>query len=103
MTEGCLFKSSNYNYYLINSIATYTMLAVEFGTFKNCFIQIEDFDYELIEFNSTNIKKLLDNYDEFNDYISYSNLKEFNYIIYNNKTYYIRNWTDVFNFAAGRI
>ncbi len=104
MTEGCLYKKDIDNtYYLINSIATYTMLAVEFGTFKNCFIQKEEFDYELIEYNPDNIKNLLDNYSEFKDYINYADLKDFNIIIYNDKNYYIRSWLDVFNFAAGRI
>lgn len=104
MTEGCLYKKKNENgLYLINSIATYNMLAVEFGTFKNCFIQKENFDYELIEYTIENIKIVLDNYCEFKDYINYSNMKDFNIIIYNDKNYYIRSWLDVFNFATGRI
>jgi hypothetical protein len=102
MTEGCLYKGNN-NYYLISSIASYTMLAIEFETFKNCFIQKEDFDYELIHYTPNNIKELLDNYEEFKDYINYSALNDFNIITYNNKNYYIRSWLDVFNFAAGRI
>lgn len=102
--EGCLYKNNSTDtYYLINSIATYTMLAVEFETFKNCFIQIDNFDYELIQFNLTNIKNLLDKYTEFNSYIDYSNLSDFNIISYNNRNYYIRSWLDVFNFATGRI
>ena len=103
--EGCLYKKINEKYYLINSIATYTMLAVEFGTFKHCFISLEDFNdfFDLIEYNHTNVKLLLDEYEEFSDYINYSSLKDFNLIIYNNKNYYIRSWLDVFNFAAGRI
>jgi hypothetical protein len=103
--EGCLYKKINEKYYLINSIATYTMLAVEFGTFKNCFISLENFDdfFDLIEYNHTNVKLFLDEYEEFTDYINYSSLKDFNLIIYNNKNYYIRSWLDVFNFAAGRI
>jgi len=104
MTEGCLYKgNSNDTYYLINSVATYTMLAVEFGSFKNYFIHIENFDYEFIEYNPINIKNLLDKYSEFNGYINYSNLTDFNLISYNNRNYYIRSWLDVFNFAAGRI
>jgi hypothetical protein len=102
MTEGCLYKGND-NYYLISSIASYTMLVVEFETFKNCFIQIEDFEYELIDYTPDNIKELLDNYNEFKDYINYSSLNDFNIISYNNKNYYIRSWLDVFNFAAGRI
>ena len=97
--EGCLYKNNSTDtYYLINSIATYTMLAVEFETF-----QIDNFDYELIQFNLTNIKNLLDKYTEFNSYIDYSNLSDFNIISYNNRNYYIRSWLDVFNFATGRI
>lgn len=104
MTEGCLYKKiSDNSYYLVNSIATYTMLAVEFGTFKNCFLQKEDFEYELIEYNTNNIKTLLDNYCEFRDYINYSDMKDFNIIIYNDRTYYIHSWLDVFNFATGRV
>jgi hypothetical protein len=102
MTEGCLYKGNN-NYYLISSIASYTMLAIEFETFKNCFIQIEDFNYDYIPYTVHNIKILLDNYEEFKDYIDYSDFKDFNIISYNNKNYYIRSWLDVFNFAAGRI
>jgi len=100
MSEGCLYKDND-NYYLISSIASYTMIVFEFKTFKKCFIQIEDFDYELIDYTPDNIKELLDNYEEFKDNIYYSDLKDFEIIsyLYNKKNYYIRSWLDVFNFA----
>jgi hypothetical protein len=103
--EGCLYqKYDEVKYYLITRAATYTVIAVEFESFISCFIQNENFDtyFKQIEFNSTNIKHLLQNYHEFNDLIDYSNLNDFNTIIYNNKVYIIKNWKDVFNFAAGR-
>lgn len=103
--EGCLYQKYDTKYYLISRIATYNNIAVEFETFNSCFIQNENFSekYELIEFNSNNIKKLLAKYNDFNELIDYSNLNDFNTIIYNQNIYIIKNWTDLFNFAAGRI
>jgi hypothetical protein len=103
--EGCLYRKCDNRYYLINTIATYNYIAIEFDTFISCFIQNENFNvkYELIEFNSANVKMLLDNYDEFNGYIDYGNLDEFYHISYNDKIYIIKSWRDVFNFVAGRI
>jgi hypothetical protein len=103
--EGCLYRKCDNKYYLINTIATYNYIAVEFETFISCFIQNENFDikYELIDFNSYNVKMLLDNYEEFQEFIDYSNLDDFNTITYNQKIYIIKNWKDVFNFVAGRI
>jgi hypothetical protein len=103
--EGCLYRKCDNRYYLINTIATYNYIAVEFDTFISCFIQNENFNvkYELIEFNSNNVKMLLNTYDEFKGYIDYENLDEFNRITYNEKIYIIKNWRDVFNFVAGRI
>ena len=46
---------------------------------------------------------VLDSYDEYKDNINYSNLKDFNQIVYNERIYYIRSWLDVFDFASGRI
>ena len=102
--EGCLYQKYDDKYYLINRAATYTVVAVEFESFVSCFIQNENFDeqFKHIEFNSNNIKNLLQNYEEFNDLIDYSSLNDFNRIIYNDKIYIIRSWKDVFNFAAGR-
>ena len=100
--EGCLYKN-NENYYLINNIATYNILVLEFETFRSYFISKDNFDYEIIEYNSDNIQQILDNYSEFKDYIDYTFLKDFNQITYNNRIYYFRSWNDVFNFAAGRI
>jgi hypothetical protein len=100
MYEGCLYKGND-NYYLISSIASYKILAVEFKTFKQYSMEIENFDYKLIDYTPDNIKELLDNYEEFKDNIYYSDLKDFEIISYlnNNKNYYIRSWLDVFNFA----
>lgn len=99
--EGCLYKYND-KYYYINNIASHNMLALEFGTFKSCFIKKDNDNYEIIDFNPDNIQQLLDDYDEFKNYINYSNLKDFNQIDYNERNYYIRSWLDVFNFAAGR-
>ena len=103
--EGCLYKRYDDKYFLISRTASYTFIAVEFETFISCFIQNENFNREftLIEFNSNNIKAILQNYEEFNGLIDYSNLNDFNTIIYYDKIYIIKNWTDVFNFAAGLI
>ena len=102
--EGCLYRRCD-KYYLINTIATYNYIAVEFDTFISCFIQNENFDikYELIDFNAYNVNMLLNNYIEFSDCIDYSNLDDFNTITYNQKIYIIKNWKDIFNFVAGRI
>lgn len=103
--EGCLYRKCDNTYYLINTIATYNYIAIEFGTFNSCFIQNENFEikYDLIEFNVHNVKILLDGYEEFYEFIDYSNLNDFNTITYNQKIYIIKNWKDLFNFVAGRI
>lgn len=102
--EGCLYKKCD-NYYLIITAATYNYVAVEFGSFTSCFLQNDNFEanFDLIEFNVDNVKMLLDNYDEFYDFIDYSNLNDFNTITYNRKIYIIKTWKDLFNFVAGRI
>lgn len=106
--EGCLYKKYDDKYYLIHRIAMYNYIAVEFESFISCFIQNENFDdkYSMIEFNSKNIKNLLEQYDEFNEInglIDYSNLNDFNTITYNKKIYIIKNWSDLFDFVAGQI
>jgi hypothetical protein len=60
-------------------------------------------NFELVEYNSSNIKLILDDFEEFKDLIDYSNLNDFNTIIYNDKNYIIKTWKDLFNFVAGRI
>jgi|688.fasta_scaffold760219_2 hypothetical protein len=103
--EGCLYKNNDNKYYLINTTATYNHIAVEFETFSSCFIQNENLNetFTKIKFSAKNMQEILDSYDEFNGYIDYSDLNEFNHIAYYNKIYIIRNWTDVYNFVAGRI
>lgn len=103
--EGCLYRRYDDKYFLINRIATYNNIAVEFETFNSCFIPNEDFDrnFEIIEYNSSNINLILNNFEEFKDLIDYSNLNDFNTITYNGKIYIIKSWKDVFNFVAGRI
>ena len=64
MSKGCLYKDND-NYYLISSIAFDKILAFEFKTFKQFSIEIEKFDYKLIDYTPDNIKELLDNYEEF--------------------------------------
>jgi hypothetical protein len=60
-------------------------------------------NFKLVEYNSSNIKLILDDFEEFKDLIDYSNLNDFNTIIYNDKNYIIKTWKDLFNFVAGRI
>lgn len=103
--EGCLYRKTIDNrYYLITTKATYTYIAVEFETFSNCFIQDENFNetFEKVKFTAENIKQLLDNFNTFNGNIDYNNLDEFNQIIYNQRMHIIKNWMDIYNFAAGR-
>lgn len=100
--EGCLYKKDD-KYYLINNIAAYYILVLEFETLNSYFISKDKFDYDIIEYNSNNIRMVLDSYDEYKDNINYSNLKDFNQIVYNERIYYIRSWLDVFDFASGRI
>lgn len=100
--EGCLYKSS-INYYLVNSVAAYTVIATEFETFNSKFISIDNiYEFDEIEFSAKNVKNILDNYIEFKDKIDYTWLDEFNEIIYNRKVYIIKNWTNLYNFVAGR-
>jgi hypothetical protein len=100
--EGCLYKRFDDKYYLIDQIGMYNYIAVEFDSFDSCFIQNENFadKYTLIEFNSENIKKLLETYE---GYIDYSDLNDFNTITYNRKNYIIRNWSDLIDFVAGQV
>jgi hypothetical protein len=86
----------------------YNYIAIEFESFISCFIQNENFydNYSIIDFNSKNVKNLLQQYDEFNEkngFIDYSNLNEFNTITYNQKIYIIKNWSDLFDFVAGQV
>jgi hypothetical protein len=101
--EGCLYKSNDDKYYLIEQIAMYNNIAVEFESFRRCFIQNENFDknFSLVDFNSENIKILLDNYG--GGYIDYSDLNDFKIITYNRKNYIIENWSDLFDFVAGQV
>ena len=102
--EGCLYKSIDDKYYLIEQNAMYNNIAVEFESFTRCFIQNENFDkkFSLVDFNSENVKKLLENYCDI-DYIDYSDLNDFNIITYNRKNYIIENWSDLFDFVAGQV
>lgn len=101
--EGCLYKSNiDVSYYLVNSVAAYTVIATEFETFNSKFISIDNiYNFDEVEFSAKNIKSILDNYIEFKD-IDYTWLDEFNELIYNKKVYVIKNWTNLYNFVAGR-
>jgi len=101
--EGCLYKSNiDVSYYLVNSVAAYTVIATEFETFNSKFISIDNiYNFDEVEFSAKNIKSILDNYIEFKD-IDYTWLDEFNELIYNRKVYVIKNWTNLYNFVAGR-
>lgn len=102
--EGCLYKSNNnLSYYLVNNVATYSVIAIEFETFKSRFIAKDILcDFDEIKFCAKNVKDILDNYNEFRDNIIYTWLDDYNEIIYNSKVYIIKNWTNLFNFVAGR-
>lgn len=101
--EGCLYKSNiDVSYYLVNSVAAYTVIATEFETFNSKFISIDNiYNFDEVKFSAKNIKSILDNYIEFKD-IDYTWLDEFNELIYNRKVYVIKNWTNLYNFVAGR-
>ena len=101
--EGCLYKSNiDVSYYLVNSVAAYTVIATEFETFNSKFISIDNiYNFDEVEISAKNIKSILDNYIEFKD-IDYTWLDEFNELIYNKKVYVIKNWTNLYNFVAGR-
>jgi len=103
--EGCLYRRYDDKLYLINRCATYNYIAVEFETFNSCFIQNNNFNskFELVEYTTSNVKLILDNFEEFKDLIDYSNLNDFYTIVYHDKIYIIKSWKDVFNFVAGRI
>jgi hypothetical protein len=104
--EGCLYKSNDdvdMNYYLINSVATYNVVAIEFESFNSRFISKDRlFDYNEIAFSAANVKAILDNYVEFKDNIDYSWLDDYNEVVFNNKVYIIKNWINLFNFVACR-
>lgn len=102
--EGCLYKSNtDVSYYLVNSVAAYTVIATEFETFNSKFISMDNiYEFDKIDFSAKNIKSILDNYTEFKDNIDYSWHDEFNEIVYNRKVYIIKNWTNLYNFVAGR-
>lgn len=99
--EGCLYQ--NYDtktYYLINSVASYFIVAIDLETFEQKFIQKDDIEisYELIDFNSRNLIEVLYNYEMFQNQIDISDFKDFDYIVFNNCKYYLRNWNDVYKF-----
>jgi len=98
--EGCLYKNiETDDYYLIKSVGTHFILVKDFRDLTERFIQKNaiGLNYKLIDYNRTNIKMILDEYDNFRDNINY--LLEFNQIIYNDRKYFIRNWDDVYEFA----
>lgn len=101
--QGEVYKCTNTGkYYLINSIGTYNYLVIEFETFSSRFIEIDNFNkkYQNIKLDTINLKDLLDNYAIFNNLINYNDFKDFRQIKYKNQIYVIKNWYDVFNFAA---
>ena len=104
--EGCLYKNiQTEKYYLLNTVAYYNSIVVDLETFNSCFIQHDDLsnNYEKIEFNSNNLKQLLDKYIDFKNRVDYDNLNDFNYIKYDNIVYNIKNWYDVLNFIASQV
>jgi len=100
--EGSLYCSVS-SYYLINSVASFNVIVVEFETFNNKFISKENLhQFDEIKFNAKNVKSILDNYSEFRDHIDYDLLDDYNELIFNQKFYIVKNWTGLFNFVAGR-
>ena len=102
--DASLYRHIKTNtYYLVNSIASYNIMVTEFGSFKGCFIQKDNLDeYEPIEFSMENVKQLFDQYDELYEAINYDDLRDYKQINYNNRTHFIRNWRDIYNFVANR-
>lgn len=92
-------------YYLLNTVAYYNSIAVNMETFTSCFIQHDELinNYECLDFNAENLKKLLDKYIDFRDKVDYENLNDFNYIKYDNVIYNIKTWNDVINFIASQV
>lgn len=103
--EGCLYKSNiDSNYYLVNSVASYSVIATEFESFNSKFISIDLLNnFDEIAFCASNVKNILDNYIEFKDNIVYTWLDEYNEITYKSKVFILKNWTNLYNFVAGRI
>jgi hypothetical protein len=99
--EGCLYKHvGSDNYYMVCGVGSYFILVKDFNDFGERFIQKDEIalNYKSIDFNSNNVKQLLDNYDRFEGNINYSNLKDFYLIIYNDRKYFIRTWKDIYEF-----
>lgn len=99
--EGCLYQSYNSDsYYLVDSVASHFIIIIDLETFKQQFVQKDaiEKDFELIHFNSENLFKILYNYEMFQNQVDMNDFKDFNYIVFNQKKHYIRNWKDVYNF-----
>jgi hypothetical protein len=100
--EGSLYYSGS-GYYLINSVASFNVIVVEFETFSSKFISKENLQqYDEIKFNAENVKSILDNYSEFRNNIGYDLLDDYNELVFNKKFYIVKNWTGLFNFVACR-
>ena len=100
--EGYLYES-NLGYYLINSSATYNVVGIEFGSFENKFITKDDIhtNYSLVQFNSENVKNILDFYDIYKNKINYLRFDSCNELEYNGKIYIIKGWYDFYKFVSG--
>ena len=99
--EGCLYRN-NINYYLVDSVASHFIIIIDLETFKQQFIQkdVIEKDFERIDFNSDNIIELLHSYEMFQNQINMDDFKDFNYMVFDKRKYYIRNWRDVYDFIV---
>jgi len=99
--EGCLYQNYNtHGYYLVESVASHFIIVNDLQTFKQEFVQKDaiNAEYELIHFNSRNLIEVLYKYEMFQNKIDMCDFKDFNYIVFEEKRYYIRNWSDLYDF-----
>jgi hypothetical protein len=99
--EGCLYQSNITGAYcLVDSVASHFIIINDLETFKQQFVQkdVMDKDFEKVDFNSGNLIEVLSNYEMFQNEIDMNDFKDFNYIVFKQRRYYIRNWRDVYDF-----
>lgn len=85
---------NNESYYLIIQKGIDWNIVMEFGNFTTRCINNDELDkMEKLEFNSTNINKVIGN----NYNIDTKNFDENHYIYINNKWFYVDNWQSLFN------
>jgi hypothetical protein len=101
--EGCLYQNYNTNSYcLVDSVASQFVIIIDLETFKQQFVQKDAIktEYELIHFNSRNLLEVLYKYEMFQNKIDMCDFKDFDYIVFDERRYYIKNWRDVYHFIV---